>query len=110
MVRDSQQKWREVHPHYQKNYCQTRPEAAARNRQLQHQRDQKRRVCLLVKNTLVLDLIDRGASFEVFKDGGHRQPGLRTSPLWFRMADLRVVEFSAWSRLSVAYSWEALAF
>jgi hypothetical protein len=56
VVRDSQQKWREAHPHYQKNYWQTHAEAAAHNRQLQHQRDQKRRVCLLVKNTLVLDL------------------------------------------------------
>jgi len=56
VVRDSQQKWREAHPHYQKNYWQTHPEAATHNRQLQHQRDQKRRVSLLVKNTLVLDL------------------------------------------------------
>ncbi len=56
MVRDSRRKWRETHPDYQKNYWQTHPEAAARNRQQQRQRDQKRRVGLLVKNTLVLDL------------------------------------------------------
>jgi hypothetical protein len=56
VVRDSRQKWRDAHPDYQKNYWQTHPEAAARNRQQQHQRDQKRRVGLLVKNTLVLDL------------------------------------------------------
>lgn len=56
VVRDSQRKWREAHPHYQKSYRQTHPEAVARNRQQQHQRDQKRRVSLLVKNTLVLDL------------------------------------------------------
>ena len=56
VVRDSRRKWREAHPHYQKGYRQTHPEAVARNRQQQHQRDQKRRVSLLVKNTLVLDL------------------------------------------------------
>jgi hypothetical protein len=56
VVRDSRRKWREAHPHYQKNYWQTYPDAAVRNRQQQHQRDQKRRVRLLVKNTLVLDL------------------------------------------------------
>ena len=47
---------RDAHPDYQKNYWQNHPEAAARNRQQQRQRDQKRRVGLLVKNTLVVDL------------------------------------------------------
>ena len=56
VVRDSRQKWREAHPGYQKNYWQTHPEAAVRNRQQQRQRDQKRRIGLLVKNSLVLDL------------------------------------------------------
>ncbi len=56
MVRDSRRKWREAHPNYQKNYWQSHPEAAARNRQRQRQRDQKRRVAVLVKNTLVVDL------------------------------------------------------
>jgi len=56
VVRDSRRKWREAHPDYQKNYWQNHPEAAARNRQQQRQRDQKRRVGLLVKNTLVVDL------------------------------------------------------
>ena len=56
VVRDSRRKWREAHPHYQKSYRQSHPEAVARNRQQQHQRDQKRRVSLLVKNTMVLDL------------------------------------------------------
>jgi hypothetical protein len=56
VVRDSRRKWRENHPDYQKNYWHDHPEAAARNRQQQRQRDQKRRVGLLVKNTLVLDL------------------------------------------------------
>jgi hypothetical protein len=56
VVRDSRRKWREAHPDYQKNYRQNHPEAAARNRQQQRQRDQKRRVSILVKNTLVVDL------------------------------------------------------
>jgi hypothetical protein len=56
VVRDSRRKWREAHPGYQKNYWRNHPEAAARNRQQQRQRDQKRRVRLLVKNTLVVDL------------------------------------------------------
>jgi hypothetical protein len=56
VVRDSRRKWRESHPDYQKTYWQNHPEAAARNRQQQRQRDQKRRVGRLVKNTLVVDL------------------------------------------------------
>lgn len=56
VVRDSRRKWREAHPDYQKTYWQGHPDAAARNRQQQRQRDQKRRIGILVKNTLVLDL------------------------------------------------------
>jgi hypothetical protein len=56
VVRDSRQKWRQAHPDYQKSYRQKHPEAAARNRHQQRQRDQKRRLGRLVKNTLVFDL------------------------------------------------------
>lgn len=56
VIRDSRRKWRDAHPDYQRSYWQNHPSAAARNRQQQRQRDQKRRVGLLVKNTLVLDL------------------------------------------------------
>jgi len=56
VVRDSRRKWHDAHPDYQKNYWRTHPEAAARNRQQQRQRDQRRRVRHLVKNTLVVDL------------------------------------------------------
>jgi len=56
VVRDSRRKWRDAHPDYQKKYWQNHLEAAARNRQQQRQRDQKRRVSQLVKNTLVVDL------------------------------------------------------
>jgi hypothetical protein len=56
VICDSRRKWREAHPAYQKNYWLTHPDAAARNRQQQRQRDQKRRIGLLVKNTLVFDV------------------------------------------------------
>jgi hypothetical protein len=56
VVRDSRRKWRAAHPDYQKQYWRDHPEAAARNRQQQRQRDQKRQVQLLVKNTRVIDL------------------------------------------------------
>jgi hypothetical protein len=56
VVRDSRRKWRRAHPDYQKTYRQTHPQSAAHNRQQQRQRDQKRRVRRLVKNTLVFDL------------------------------------------------------
>ncbi len=55
-LRESRKKWRDAHPGYQKNYWQTHPEAAQRNREHQRQRDQKRRVQQLVKNNIALDL------------------------------------------------------
>lgn len=56
VVSDSRKKWRDVHPGYQKQYWQTHPEAAERNRQQQRRRDQGHRLQHLVKNTLALDL------------------------------------------------------
>jgi hypothetical protein len=56
VVKDSRRKWRQANPDYQKAYWKSHPEAAARNRQQQRQRDEKRRVAHLVKNTLVFDL------------------------------------------------------
>lgn len=53
VVIDSRRKWRQTHPDYQKTYRQSHPEAAERNREQQRQRDRKRRVRDLVKNTLV---------------------------------------------------------
>ena len=41
VICDSRRKWREAHSDYQKNYRLTHPDSAARNRQQQHQRDQK---------------------------------------------------------------------
>lgn len=56
VVRDSRRKWREAHPDYQKNYRQSHEAAVVRNRQLQGRRDTQRRIRLLVKNNLALDL------------------------------------------------------
>jgi hypothetical protein len=56
VVRDSQRKWRDIHADYQKQYRQKNPEAAEQNRQKQRQRDRKRRVQLLVKNNVALNL------------------------------------------------------
>jgi hypothetical protein len=55
-VRDSQRKWRDANAGYQRQYLQKNPEAAEQNRQKQRQRDRKRRVQLLVKNNVALDL------------------------------------------------------
>lgn len=56
VVRDSQRKWCEANGDYPKQYRQKNPEAAEQNRQKQRQRDRKRRVQLLVKNNVALDL------------------------------------------------------
>lgn len=56
VARDSQRKWRDAHPDYQKQYWQNHPEAAEQNRQRQRQRDRKRRVQSLVKNNSAFDL------------------------------------------------------
>ena len=55
-VRASQKKWRQAHPEYWKQYRQQHPVCAARNRDQQRQRDQKRRLLNLAKNNLALDL------------------------------------------------------
>ena len=56
IVRDSRKKWRAAHADYQKNYRQDHPAAAEQNRQQQRRRDRQRRVQLLVKNNVALDL------------------------------------------------------
>ncbi|MBL8234696.1 MAG: hypothetical protein JNL98_39725 [Bryobacterales bacterium] len=62
VCRDSQQKWRAANPGYQKQYWHSHPAAAERNRQTQRQRDQRRQLHHLVKNTLALDLTAAGTS------------------------------------------------
>ena len=52
VVRDSQKQWQSENTGYQKNYWQSHPEAAKRNRERQLQRDRQRRVTNLVKNNV----------------------------------------------------------
>jgi len=56
VVRESQKKWWDEHPDYQKERRKAKPEVVERNRQRQHMRDQRRRLARLVRNNLVLDL------------------------------------------------------
>ena len=54
--RASQAKWNQAHPHHQRDYWRSHPQAAARNRQLQRRRDSTRRMADLVKNNPAIDL------------------------------------------------------
>jgi len=56
VVRDSQKQWSNEHPDYQKQHRQQNPQLVESNRQRQRLRDRKRRVELLVRNNLALDL------------------------------------------------------
>jgi len=56
VARDSQKKWRQAHLGYDQKYRTEHPEYHRRNRQQQQLRDHKRRLRLLAKNNLALDL------------------------------------------------------
>ena len=53
---ESQKKWRENHPDYQRSYRSKNDAYVEKNRQKQQQRNQKRRLALIVKNNLAIDL------------------------------------------------------
>ena len=53
---ESQKKWRDNHPDYQRNYRSSHETYVEQNRQKQQQRNQKRRLGLIVKNNLAIDL------------------------------------------------------
>lgn len=53
---ESQKKWRERHPDYQRSYRSRHEAYAERNRQKQWGRNQKRKLSLIVKNNLAIDL------------------------------------------------------
>jgi hypothetical protein len=69
VARDSQKKWRQAHPGYDQKYRTQHPEYHRRNRQQQQLRDQKRRLRLLAKNNLALDL--KRSAAEVWLLGPH---------------------------------------
>jgi hypothetical protein len=56
VARDSQRKWRQAHPDYLRQYLAQHAQAVERNRQQQQLRDQKRRIRMLEKNNLALNL------------------------------------------------------
>jgi len=53
---DSRKSWRENHPDYQRQYRDTHETYADRNREQQRGRNQKRRLSLIVKNNLALNV------------------------------------------------------
>ena len=53
---DSQKNWRENHPDYQRRYRCSHETYAEQNRQRQRGRNQKRKLALIVKNNLALDV------------------------------------------------------
>jgi len=56
VCRESDQKWRDSNPSYQRQYRQGHPEYVEQNLREQKRRDRKRRVQDLVKNNLAFDL------------------------------------------------------
>jgi hypothetical protein len=56
VCRDSPQKWRSRNPDYWRTYREQHPAVVERNRQQQHIRDQKRRLCDLANNNSAFDL------------------------------------------------------
>lgn len=56
VVQESRKKWRDAHPHYQRQYRERHPQAVEQNRQQQQVRDQRYRLQHLVKNNLALNL------------------------------------------------------
>jgi hypothetical protein len=53
---DSQKKWRDNHPDYQCSYRSKHESYVEQNRQKQQRRNQKRRLAVIVKNNLAIDL------------------------------------------------------
>ena len=53
---DSRKSWRESHPDYQRQYRNAHKAYTEQNRAKQRQRNQKRKLALIVKNNLALDV------------------------------------------------------
>ncbi len=53
---DSQKNWRENHPDYQRRYRRSHEAYAEQNRQKQRGRNQRRKLALIVKNNLAIDV------------------------------------------------------
>jgi len=72
VCRDSQRKWRDLHPDYPRQYRQTHPESVRRNREGQRRRDRQHRLQHLVKNNFALDL--KHSAAEVWLLGPEVEP------------------------------------
>lgn len=66
VCRDSARKWRANNPGYWKQYRARNPASVDRNRDRQHQRDERQRVLDLANNTVAVDLKPLVASVFVF--------------------------------------------
>jgi hypothetical protein len=53
---ESRKKWRDNNPNYQQRYRALHEDYCQRNRQKQHVRNQKRKLSLIVKNNLAIDV------------------------------------------------------
>ena len=53
---DSRKSWREAHPDYQRQYRETHEAYTEQNRVKQRRRNQRRKLALIVKNNLALDV------------------------------------------------------
>ncbi len=53
---DSRKSWRETHPDYQRQYRETHEAYTEQNRVKQRRRNQRRKLALIVKNNLALDV------------------------------------------------------
>ena len=66
---DSPQKWRARNPDYWRRYRERHPAAVERNRQQQHDRDQKQRLRDLANNNSVFDLKHSAAEIRLLGPG-----------------------------------------
>jgi len=67
--RDSQRKWRERNPDYQRRYRLKNPGYVEKNRQSQKNRDRRRRLARLVKNTLAFPVSSLSAEVYLCHEG-----------------------------------------
>jgi len=70
VCRDSARKWRANNPDYWKQYRARSPESTQRNRERQHQRDERQRLLDLANNNVALDLKPLVASVFVLGPAG----------------------------------------
>jgi hypothetical protein len=93
---DSPRKWRARNPDYWRRYREKNPVAVEQNRQLQRQRDQKRRLRRLANNNSVIDLKRSAAEVWLLGSGVEHLANNNSAP-----GQVLVLE-------AVAHRWSAL--